>query len=64
MSKWKRIYVELDENNCPMYGRFKVCTTCNKRLGSLAEDDDEHLTYHGYCTTKCASEGGYGNYQW
>ena len=29
----------------------------------VTEDDEEHLTYHGYCSRECASDDGYGNYQ-
>ena len=63
-SNWKPWHGELDENNCPVYGKFKVCTTCANELPSIKEDEEEHLVYHGYCSRKCAGEDGYGNYVW
>jgi hypothetical protein len=63
-SSWKEWYGELDGNNCPVYGEFKVCTTCANELSSIKEDDEEHFIYHGYCSRKCAGEDNYGNYIW
>ena len=66
MSKWKRTYVELDENGALPYGKFTVCSTCASKLPSWTEEtnDEEHILWHGYCSKNCASEGGYANYQW
>ena len=64
MSNWKPWHGELDDNNSPVYGEFKICTTCAKSLPSFPKEDPEHLIYHGYCSKECASEDGYGNYTW
>ena len=62
-NNWSPRFCETDENGFLLYGKFKTCTTCNRRLCSQTEDDEEHLAYHGYCSRECASDDGYGNYQ-
>jgi hypothetical protein len=61
MSDWKPWFGKLDGDGRLIYGKFKTCTSCNKRLDSTQEDE-EHLAYHGYCSRQCASEDAYGNY--
>ena len=64
--------VEVINHNVPLatlpYGRFTECTVCAGRLRSEntiagKSTDPEHLTYHGYCSTTCASNSNYTNYQ-
>ena len=58
--------VEVINHNAPLttlpYGLFEECTVCNNEL-SQTDPDPEHLTYHGYCSTNCASKNNYVNYQ-
>ena len=59
--------VEVINHNVPLatlpYGRFEECTVCGDNELSQTDDDPEHLTYHGYCSTNCASKSNYTNYQ-
>ena len=62
---WKVVYYESDDNDFLLmpYGNFKRCTACGMSLPQWCEGKDpEHILYHGYCSRKCATEHGYGNY--
>lgn len=60
--------VEVIDHNAPVtgfesFGNFDHCTTCGTELDNLSDPDPEFLTYHGYCSTNCASKSNYVNYQ-
>lgn len=77
MSNWRPWYGELDEDNCLVFGKFKICTTCANPLPSLSDEDkeghwtrdrswesDKDIIWHGYCSSECARIDSYGNYHW